>query len=145
MDDPYDLRRFVEAQGPVFDTVVAELAEGAKRTHWMWFVFPQIAGLGHSPMAIRYAIGSLAEALAYLEHAVLGPRLRHATELVNAAEGRSAHEIFGTPDDMKFHSSMTLFARASSDAQPFEQALARYFEGRPDQATLARLDASGRG
>src|SRR6476661_234910 len=106
----FDLRRFVEAQDPVFDRVCEELRAGEKRTHWMWFVFPQLAGLGSSATAQRYAIASRAEAEAYLAHPILGPRLLALTRIVNALEGRSVHAIFGSPDDMKFHSAMTLFA-----------------------------------
>lgn len=139
MEDPFDLARFVEAQGPVIDTVRAELRRGAKQTHWMWFVFPQIAGLGRSATAARFAIHGLEEARAYLAHPVLGPRLRDCTALVNAVEGRSAHQIFGSPDDLKFHSSMTLFAQAADDPAPFRTALTRYFAGEPDPATLRLL------
>jgi uncharacterized protein (DUF1810 family) len=126
MRDPYQLQRFVDAQDPVFDQVLAELRAGGKRTHWMWFVFPQMQGLGHSPMARKYAIASREEAAAYLEHPVLGPRLRECTELVNRIEGRSLEEIFGYPDDLKFRSSMSLFAGATSDNQVFRDALAKY-------------------
>lgn len=141
MNEHDALQRFVEAQDPVWDEVVAELRAGAKRTHWMWFVFPQIAGLGHSPMARRYAISSELEATSYLRHAVLGARLRTCTQLVLAVEGRSATEIFGTPDDLKFHSSMTLFALVAPDqtGDLFRQALAKYFAGALDPATRARL------
>src|ERR1044072_813603 len=104
-NDPFDLQRFVDAQAPVYDRVLAELREGRKRSHWMWFVFPQIAGLGSSPMAQRYAIASRAEAAAYISHSLLGLRLRECTRLVNAVEGKAVHDIFGSPDDMKFHSS----------------------------------------
>jgi uncharacterized protein (DUF1810 family) len=137
--DPFDLQRFVEAQAPVTGAVRAELARGCKASHWMWFVFPQIEGLGHSAMARRYAIASLAEARAYAAHPVLGARLRELTALVLAVEGRSVREIFGTPDDLKFHSSMTLFARAAPDEPLFRQALAKYFAGREDAATVERL------
>ena len=139
MDDPFDLQRFVAAQAPVYERVCAELSAGRKRSHWMWFIFPQIHGLGSSAMAQRYAITSLAEATAYLDHKVLGPRLRACTRLVNAVDGRSAHEIFGSPDDMKFHSSMTLFLRAGSEDALFRTALDKYFAGKPDHATIARL------
>ncbi len=139
MDDPHDLRRFVEAQAPVFERVLRELGAGRKESHWMWFVFPQIAGLGHSPMAQRYAIASLAEAEAYARHALLGTRLAQCTDLVNGIEGRSIVSILGRPDDLKFHSSMTLFARATEDNSRYVQALDRYFEGRCDTATLERL------
>ena len=132
---------FVAAQAPVIDAVEAELARGRKQTHWMWFVFPQIAGLGHSAMSRRFALHSLADAAAYLHHPVLGPRLRRCTDLVNAVEGRSIHEIFGSPDDMKFHSSMTLFARATAENDEFRAALAKYFAGREDENTLERLGA----
>ena len=137
--DPFDLQRFVDAQAPVMARVEAELRAGAKRTHWMWFVFPQIAGLGSSAMAVRYAVRSLAEARAYLAHQVLGPRLRDCTQAVLAVEGRGVRAIFGVPDDMKFRSSMTLFAAASDEAV-FRQALEKYFGGDTDAATLARLD-----
>ena len=139
MTDPHDLARFVAAQAPVFDRVVAELSAGRKTSHWMWFVFPQIAGLGHSAMAARYAITSLDEARAYLAHAELGPRLRRCTGLVNAVANRSALQIFGQPDDVKFRSCMTLFEQASDGDALFATALTRFFDGKPDEATLARL------
>ncbi len=138
-DDPFDLQRFVDAQTPVYDRVLLELREGRKRAHWMWFIFPQIAGLGSSPMAQRYAIASRAEAAAYLAHPVLGSRLRECTRLVAATEGRSIHDILGSPDDMKFYSSMTLFAEAAPADAAFRAALDKYFGGEPDPATLARL------
>ena len=119
-----------------------ELAAGRKRSHWMWFVFPQLAGLGHSAMARRYAISSLAEAQAYLEHPVLGSRLVELTELVNQVNGRSIREIFGSPDDLKFHSSMTLFAYAHPDVSAFREALERYFGGVMDNRTLEKLGHS---
>jgi len=131
--DPYDLARFLVAQDPVFARACAELAAGHKQSHWMWFVFPQLRGLGSSPTAQRYAIGSLDEARAYLAHPLLGARLRRCTELVNRLEGRSAQQIFGQPDELKFRSSMTLFARAAAGAgEPFEEALAKYFAGEED-------------
>lgn len=139
MSDPFDLQRFVNAQGPVYDTVLAELRNGRKQSHWMWFVFPQIAGLGHSLTARKYAIVSRAEASAYLDHPVLGPRLLECTRLVNAIDGRTAHEIFGTPDDLKFRSSMTLFAHATPAGDDFIAALWKYFGMEFDQATIARL------
>jgi len=139
MSDPYDLERFVAAQKPVMDEVRQELRQGRKQTHWMWFVFPQIAGLGHSPTARRYALRSLAEAGAFLEHPVLGPRLIECTAQVNAVEGRTVHDIFGSPDDMKFHSSMTLFHRARLQEDAFRITLDRYFDGREDLATLRIL------
>ncbi|WP_244816208.1 DUF1810 domain-containing protein [Caballeronia sp. Lep1P3] len=139
MSDPFNLQRFVDAQQGVIDDVRAELSAGRKRTHWMWFVFPQIAGLGHSPMAQRYAIQSRAEAQAYCAHPVLGARLVELTGVVNGIEGRGIEDIFGYPDDMKFHSSMTLFSRTAPDATVFDQALRRHFGGLPDEATLQRL------
>jgi uncharacterized protein (DUF1810 family) len=139
MSDAFDLRRFVEAQAPVYADVVEELSAGRKQSHWMWFIFPQIEGLGSSPMAQRYAIRSLAEARAYLDHALLGPRLRECTSLVNRVENRSVTAILGRPDDMKFCSSMTLFSRATEDNAVFLTALQEFFGGRPDEATLARL------
>ena len=140
MADPFDLERFVKAQASVFDTALAELKAGEKRSHWMWFVFPQLRDLGHSPMAKFYGIGSLDEARAYLAHPVLGRRLKLCTRTVLAVEGRTLNEIFGSPDDMKFRSSMTLFALASADkANVFRHALDRYCEGRPDPRTEALL------
>ncbi len=139
MTDPFDLQRFVDAQDRVYAAVLDELGHGQKRTHWMWFVFPQLAGLGHSPMAQRYAISGLDEASAYLAHPVLGPRLRECTERANAVAGRSAHDIFSSPDDMKFQSSMTLFAEVEKDRGPFGVALARYFAGEKDRRTMEIL------
>jgi uncharacterized protein (DUF1810 family) len=139
MTDPYDLQRFVDAQNSVYEAVRSELRSARKKTHWMWFVFPQLAGLGVSPMARKFAIASVAEAAAYLGHPVLGPRLAECTALVNAVEGRPIEQIFGYPDDLKFRSSMTLFARATSDNQVFVDALKKYFGGEFDPATLARL------
>lgn len=139
MDDPYDLNRFVEAQRGSYDQALRELTAGAKRSHWMWFVFPQIAGLGSSAMAQRYAIGSLDEARAYLRHPVLGERLRTYIAAVNLITGRTANQVFGAPDDMKFRSSMTLFARADPDAGEFPTALATYFGGKEDPRTLEKL------
>jgi uncharacterized protein (DUF1810 family) len=138
-DDAFGLQRFVAAQAPVYDRVRAELNNGRKQGHWMWFIFPQIAGLGHSAMAQRYAISSLDEAKAYLAHPVLGPRLRECAQLVVQADGKSAHDILGSPDDMKFHSCMTLFARAAPQEEIFTDALEMYFGGAEDQATVARL------
>jgi uncharacterized protein (DUF1810 family) len=139
VNDPHDLQRFVDAQDPVYERVCAELRMGMKRTHWMWFIFPQIKGLGRSPMAIEFAISSPQEAQAYLEHAVLGPRLIECSRLVVATRGRSIEQIFGTPDDLKFRSSMTLFASLASEHRIFQAALQKYFAGEPDQLTLARL------
>lgn len=133
------LDRFVAAQNPVIDRVVEELRAGCKRSHWMWFVFPQIQGLGHSPTARHFAIGSRAEAEAYLRHPILGPRLRTCTRLVNAVEGRSIEEIFGHPDCLKFRSSVTLFAHATADNQVFIDALRKYFSGEEDPLTVERL------
>ncbi len=135
MPDPFDLDRFVQAQAPVYSRVVTELAAGRKQSHWMWFVFPQVAGLGFSAMSQRYAIASRAEAEAYLAHTVLGPRLIDCTRLVLAVEGRTINAILGAPDDAKFRSSMTLFA-AVSDEPLFPAALDRYFAGARDSATL---------
>ena len=118
-NDPYDLQRFVDAQKRVFDAVRSELRAGHKRTHWMWFIFPQLRGLGRSHMAHRYGISALAEATAYVRHPLLGSRLRECTQLVNEVKERSVAQIFGSPDDMKFHSCMTLFARATPDNAPF--------------------------
>ena len=137
--DPYDLQRFVDAQNPVIDRVRAELRAGRKRSHWMWFVFPQIGGLASSPMARKYAISAREEAEAYLRHPVLGPRLRECTELVRQIEGRTVAEIFGYPDDLKFRSSMTLFAQVAADSRLFTDAIAKYFPGGADPATLERL------
>ncbi|KVQ06989.1 DUF1810 domain-containing protein [Burkholderia ubonensis] len=139
MDDPYDLQRFVDAQDPVYAQVCDELRSGRKRSHWMWFVFPQIEGLGDSVMAQRYAIASLREADAYLRHPVLGERLRECTRLVNHVDGRSIQEIFGYPDYLKFRSSVTLFAHATSDNAVFVEALEKYYGGEADHRTLARI------
>ena len=140
MNDEYELQRFVEAQDGIYEQVLRELRAGRKTSHWMWFVFPQIEGLGYSSMAQRYAIGSRAEAEAYLKHPVLGPRLRECTALVNGVEGRSLHQIFGSPDDMKFRSSMTLFAACDGDeASVFKTALEKYCGGEGDPLTLQRI------
>jgi uncharacterized protein (DUF1810 family) len=145
MNDPHGLERFVEAQESVYPRVRAELETGRKRTHWMWFVFPQLRGLGESPTSRRFAIGSLAEARAYLEHPLLGPRLLECTRLVNAVEGRTLSEIFGFPDDLKFRSCMTLFAAAGGPDQAlFDAALRKYCKGVPDDRTLGLLAASSR-
>jgi uncharacterized protein (DUF1810 family) len=138
MDDRYDLARFVSAQDSIYPQVVAELRAGRKRSHWMWFIFPQLEGLGHSAMARRYAIGSIEEARAYLDHPLLGERLQECGRLVLGA-ATDAHAIFGSPDDLKFHSSMTLFERADPDEPVFWQCLDRFFGGRPDALTLTRL------
>jgi uncharacterized protein (DUF1810 family) len=143
MTDPFDLTRFVRAQDPVFRDIQGELTRGRKQSHWMWFVFPQVAGLGFSAMSQRYAIASRAEAKAYLAHPVLGPRLIECTRLVLAVEGRTINAILGAPDDAKFRSSMTLFG-AVSDEPVFDQALARYFSSERDGATLEILAALDR-
>jgi uncharacterized protein (DUF1810 family) len=138
-DDPYNLQRFVDAQQSVFDSVIAELEHGSKRGHWIWFIFPQLKGLGHSANSEFFGIASLQEAAAYLQHPVLGPRLIECTQLINAVEGRSAENIFGEIDAMKFRSSMTLFAKATSDNQVFIDALTKYFDGEFDPLTIAHL------
>lgn len=139
MDNEFDLERFVQAQEPVYATVLAELRTGRKHSHWMWFIFPQIAGLGRSEMARRYAIASGDEAAAYLAHPLLGARLRECAGIVARHEGLSAEEIFGHPDDLKFRSSMTLFADVAPDEAVFQACIDKYFDGQPDEATLARL------
>jgi uncharacterized protein (DUF1810 family) len=136
MSDRFDLDRFVRAQAPVYAQVCEELRRGKKTSHWMWFVFPQIAGLGRSAMAQRFAISSLEEAQAYLAHPLLGPRLIECAQLVCAVTGRTIREILGSPDDLKFHSCMTLFVHAALDGNVFEQALKKYFGGKQDPATL---------
>ena len=134
---------FVQAQAGVYDRACVELTAGEKRSHWMWFIFPQLAGLGRSAMAQRYALASLTEAADYLRHPVLGPRLHRATEIVNAVQNRSASQIFGYPDDLKFHSSMTLFAMAAQRSEAtdgiYQAALERYFDGRMDEGTIKLL------
>jgi uncharacterized protein (DUF1810 family) len=137
--DPFDLQRFVDAQARVYPEVLGELRAGRKRSHWIWFIFPQLAGLGSSPMAARYAIASLDEARAYLRHQLLGPRLHECTQLVNAVQGRSIGQIFGSPDDLKVRSSMTLFAHATQDNQDFVDLLERYYDGEEDPLTMERL------
>jgi uncharacterized protein (DUF1810 family) len=139
MNDPYYLQRFVDAQDLVFEEVCAELRAGQKQGHWMWFIFPQLRGLGNSRTAIKFAVSSRDEAEAYLKHLVLGPRLRECTRLVILVEGRSINQIFGYPDDLKFRSSMTLFASAASENQIFKDALQKYFAGELDRLTLERL------
>lgn len=138
-NDPYNLERFVIAQDRVFKQVLSELKAGTKMSHWMWFIFPQAKGLGRSPISIEYAISSRDEARAYLQHPLLGPRLKECTQLVLQVEGRSALQIFGEPDDIKFRSSMTLFANVSSEDDIFQRALQKYFNGVPDRLTLDRL------
>jgi uncharacterized protein (DUF1810 family) len=136
MADPYNLQRFLVAQEPIYDQVRTELRQGRKTTHWMWFIFPQLKGLGFSETAQRFAIASREEAEAYLVHPMLGSRLSECTELVTRIEGRIASEIFGYPDDLKFRSCMTLFAHATSENEVFMQALAKYFGSEFDPATL---------
>jgi uncharacterized protein (DUF1810 family) len=139
--DPFNLQRFLEAQDPVFDRVQTELNNGHKRSHWMWFIFPQFSGLGGSEMSRRFAIRSREEALAYLEHPLLGARLRTCTQEVLNIRERSVAGIFGHPDDLKFHSSMTLFAQVAAADSPFQQALNQYFHGILDDWTLSLLDS----
>jgi uncharacterized protein (DUF1810 family) len=138
MTDPFDLQRFLDAQSSVYPLVLDELRRGRKQSHWMWFIFPQLAGLGHSAMAQRFAIASREEAVAYLGHGVLGSRLRECTALVNGVEGRTILEILGSPDDLKFHSSMTLFGAVSSDPK-FAVAITKFYDGKRDQRTLDLL------
>lgn len=143
MPDPFHLERFVAAQEAVYELVLEELHDGRKRSHWIWFIFPQMKGLGHSSQANFYGIGSLEEAVAYLRHPVLGPRLGRCARLVTLVERRTIREILGSPDDLKFRSSMTLFARAAEDAgvapTDFNDALKKYFNGEADPLTLALL------
>ena len=139
MDDPYNLQRFVSAQNPFFDQVCSELRRGRKMGHWMWFIFPQLEGLGSSWMASKYGISSREDAEAYLKHPILGPRLRDCTSIVNRVEGRSVEKIFGSIDTLKFRSSVTLFANVTQDNAVFLEALEKYFSGQPDPRTLERL------
>jgi uncharacterized protein (DUF1810 family) len=140
MGDRFDLERFVEAQAEVYEQACAELRAGRKRSHWMWFVFPQIRGLGSSEMAVKYGISGQEEARAYLDHPILGPRLLECARIVVGLEGKTVGEILGYPDDLKFHSSMTLFHEVDGPAERvFHQALKKYFGGKIDQATLERL------
>ena len=136
MDDTFNLQRFIEAQEAVYQAVMEELGRGKKSSHWMWFIFPQITGLGYSATAQRFAIRSLQEGRAYLDHPVLGERLINCTRLVNEVKGRSAGQIFGHPDELKFRSSMTLFNAIDDSVMAFTQALDRYFGGEPDPLTL---------
>ena len=140
--DPFDLRRFVDAQDRVYDTVLDELRNGAKRSHWIWFVFPQLRGLGHSPTAHHYGISSLDEARAFLAHPVLGPRVRECARLVAAIDGSSADEFFGRPDNLKVRSSMTLFARAADDNAEFRAVLEKFYNGEEDAATVDLLSTA---
>lgn len=138
-DDYYSLHRFVEAQNPVYDQACSELREGFKMTHWMWFVFPQLEGLSSSSTSRKFAISSLEEAVAYLEHPILGSRLRQCTELLNSTSGRTIKRILGLTDSLKFQSCMTLFAKATNDSKIFEDALQKFYEGEQDQLTLEYL------
>ena len=138
--DPHDLARFVQAQERVFESALGEIRSGRKRSHWMWYVFPQFAGLGFSPTSVRYSIRSRDEAEAYLRHPVLGPRLVECSESLLRVEGSSAREILGSPDDLKLRSSATLFAAVSPKDSVFERLLDRFFEGRRDERTLQLLE-----
>jgi len=139
MADPYDLQRFVDAQQLQYPQALAELRSGRKRTHWMWFIFPQLRGLGHSAMAQRFAISGRAEAQAYMQHPLLGTRLLTCTEALLEHRNDSARQILGSPDDLKLRSCMTLFAQAATNPVPFEQALQAFFDGQADPATLGLL------
>ena len=139
MEDPYNLQRFVDAQQGIYAQARSEIRRGQKTSHWMWFIFPQSRGLGQSPMAVRYAIASLSEAEAYLQHPLLGQRLRECCELLLTTEGKSISEIMGCPDDLKLKSSMTLFSRSIPDNQVFLAILEKYFSGEPDDLTLKLL------
>ncbi len=143
--DPHDLDRFVQAQQGDYDQALSEIKSGQKRSHWMWYIFPQVDGLGRSAIATRYAITSVAEATAYLRHPVLGPRLRGCAEAALGVEGRSAHEIFGSPDDMKLRSCATLFACVSPEGSVFHRVLDQYFQGMPDRKTLGLLGIAREG
>jgi uncharacterized protein (DUF1810 family) len=139
MDDRFNLNRFVDAQSGEYEDVLAELRAGRKHSHWIWFIFPQLKGLGRSSTSEYFGIGSIDEAAAYLKHPVLGPRLLECTALVNRIEGLTIDAIFGFPDNLKFRSSMTLFARAAEESAPFDGALEKYFGGQADPLTLERL------
>ncbi|KOF55503.1 MULTISPECIES: DUF1810 domain-containing protein [unclassified Achromobacter] len=139
--DPYNLQRFADAQDRVYDDVLAELAQGRKTSHWMWFVFPQLQGLGHSATARYYGIASREEAAAYLGHPVLGPRLRECVDRLLALDGADPHAIFGSPDDLKLRSCLTLFSAVAPDEARFGEALRRYYPEGPDEATLRLLRA----
>ncbi|MBA2400488.1 MAG: DUF1810 domain-containing protein [Bradyrhizobium sp.] len=138
MTDPFDLQRFLDAQAPLYPRVLAELRGGQKQSHWMWFIFPQIAGLGHSAMAHRFAVTCRDEAVAYVGHSILRFRLRECTALVSVVKGRTIREILGSPDDLKFHSSMTLFGAVTSSPE-FSAAIAKFYGGKRDQKTLDLL------
>lgn len=138
--DPFNLARFLQAQEPIYSQALAELKRGRKSSHWMWFIFPQVEGLGLSPTSTKYAVKGIEEAEAYLEHSTLSARLEECCKAVLAVQGRTAHEIFGSPDDMKLRSSMTLFAAVSPEGSIFERVLAKFFDGERDEKTLELLD-----
>jgi len=140
--DRYNLRRFVDAQEPVYDEVLGELRSGRKRSHWIWFVFPQLRGRGRSPIAQRFGISSLDEARAYVGHDVLGPRLRECARLAAQIEGRAADDVFGWPDNLKVRSSMTLFAHATDDNADFRAVLDKFYDGVQDPATIEQLNTA---
>lgn len=140
MSDRFDLKRFLDAQEGIYPRALSEIKGGRKRSHWMWFVFPQIAGLGRSEMNVRYAIKNVDEARAYLEHPVLGERLREISRAVMEVEGKTAYQIFGSPDDMKLRSSMTLFERAAEPGSVFAEVLEKYFDGERDERTIGILE-----
>ena len=147
MTDPYNLDRFLQAQNSIFEQVLSELLRGRKTSHWMWFIFPQMQGLGSSPTAVRFAIQSMAEAQAYLRHSTLGPRLMQCSQLVLDINGSGVDEIFGYPDNLKFHSSMTLFSAVAKpnehpDQSVFDRVLQKYFAGQPDKATLTLIQGN---
>ena len=139
-NEPFNLERFVTAQEDVYPDVVRELRNGRKRTHWMWYIFPQIAGLGRSPTSHFYAVKSEEEARCYLDHPVLGKRIKECTAIVLTGDERFAEKVFGQPDTMKFHSSLTLFAYISEPGSVFDQALEKFFNGQPDPLTIALLE-----
>ena len=143
MTDTHNLQRFIDAQESDYQTALDEIIRGQKQSHWMWYIFPQFDGLGFSPTSVHYAIKSRAEATAYLDHPVLGQRLRECIDVLLAASGRTAHQIFGSPDDLKLKSCMTLFARVSPEGSIFEQVLEKYYEGQQDQKTIELLRKSG--
>jgi len=136
MTDPYDLDRFLKAQARDYEWAITEIRNGLKRSHWMWYVFPQLAGLGMSPTSVRYSIKSRDEASAYLNHPILGPRLIECCEAALAVEGKSAHDIFGSPDDLKLRSCATLFAEVAPSQSVFDRVLHRYFRGERDEKTI---------
>lgn len=143
MTDPHNLQRFMDAQEMDYQTALDEIRAGQKRSHWMWYIFPQFDGLGFSPASVHYAIKSRAEAAAYLDHPVLGQRLRECVDVLLAVSGKTAHQIFGSPDDLKLKSCMTLFAKISPEGSQFEQVLEKYYAGQQDQKTIALLRKSG--